>query len=108
MLTSRQLLAGTDRLQTRDGQSRVPTAQRKQGKWGRGGDLCQGKHKKFGEKKSKTNGLFFAQVVNSMFLKMQILAIFIMKFSAMNYRYILPIISKYVTEQRLPFSIANS
>ena len=53
--------------------SRVPTAQEKQGKWPK--NLCQGKHKEFGNA-AKTQGIWFAQVVNSLILKVKDISIF--------------------------------
>ena len=45
---------------------RVPTAQGKQGKW-QNKKSCQGKHREFGNL-AKTQGIWFAQIVNSLIL----------------------------------------
>ena len=58
---------------------RVPTAQGKQGKWPQK-NPCQGKHREFGNF-AKTQGILFAQVVNSLFLKVKDIAIFAAKIS---------------------------
>ena len=52
---------------------RVPTAQGKQGKWPK--NPCQGKHREFGNF-AKTQGILFAQVVNSLILKVKDILVF--------------------------------
>ena len=71
---------------------RVPTAQGKQGKWPKQ-IPCQGKHREFGnftktqgswkfcQNTGKTQGILFAQVINSLFLKVKDTAIFAAKIS---------------------------
>ena len=61
------------------GSVRVPTAQGKQGKW-KNKNPCQGKHREFGNF-AKTQGILFAQVVNSLILKVKDIAIFAAKIS---------------------------
>ena len=53
--------------------ARVPTAQGKPGKWPK--KFRQGKHREFGNF-AKTQGILFAQVVNSLILKVKDTAIF--------------------------------
>ena len=48
---------------------RVPTAQGKRGKW-RKKNRCQGKHQECGNF-AKTQGIWFAQVANSLILKVK-------------------------------------
>ena len=57
--------------------NRVPTAQGKQGKWPKK-IPCQGKHKEFGNF-AKTQEIWFAQVVNSLILKVKDVSIFAAK-----------------------------
>ena len=67
---------------------RVPTAQGKQGKWPKK-IPCQGKHKEFGNS-ATTLGILFAQVVNSLLLKIQdvvIISCKILDFSAVRFGY---------------------
>ena len=56
-----------------------PTAQRKQGKWPQK-NACQGKYREFGNY-AKTQGIWFAQVVNSLILKLKDIAMFAAKIS---------------------------
>ena len=60
-------------------QIRVPTAQGKQGKWPQ--NSCQGKHRNLEilPKHRKTQGIGFAQVVNSLTLKVKDISIFFYK-----------------------------
>ena len=58
---------------------RVPTAQGKQGKWVKK-NPGQGKHREFG-KFAKTQGIWFAQVINSLILKVTNILIFAAKIS---------------------------
>ena len=58
---------------------RVPTAQGKQAKWTKK-NPCQGKHREFGNF-AKTQGILFAQVVNSLILKVKDIVIFAVKIS---------------------------
>ena len=53
---------------------RVPTAQGKQGKWPQK-NPCHGKHREFGNL-AKTQGIWFAQVVNSLILKIKYISNF--------------------------------
>ena len=55
---------------------RVSNAQGNQGKWQK--KICQGKHKEF-ENVAKTQGIWFAQVVNSLIVKVKDIAIFVAK-----------------------------
>ena len=61
---------------------RVPTAQGKQGKWPKK-NPCQGKHREFGNF-PKTQGIWFAQVVNSLILKVKDILKFAVKISKKN------------------------
>ena len=59
---------------------RVPTPQGKQGKWQQ--KFRQGKHRKFrnfAKTQEKTQGIWFAQVVNSLILKVKDVSIFAAK-----------------------------
>ena len=58
---------------------RVSTTRGKQGKWPKR-NPCQGKHREF-RSFAKTQGILFAQVVNSLILKVKDNAIFTMKYS---------------------------
>ena len=60
---------------------RVPTAQGKQGKWQN--KFRQGKHREFGNF-VKTQGILFAQVVNSLMPKVKYIAIFAVKISILS------------------------
>ena len=66
-----------------DGIIRVPTAQGKQGKWSK--KILSGKHREFGNF-AKTPGIWFAQVVNSLILKVKDIAIFAAKISIFSPR----------------------
>ena len=57
---------------------RVPTAQRKQGKWPKKNG--QGKHNELGNF-VKTQGIWFAEIVNSLILKVKNISIFAVKIS---------------------------
>ena len=61
---------------------RVPTAQGKTGKTGKMAKInpCQGKHRNFG-KFAKTRGIWFAQVVISLILKLKDISVFAAKIS---------------------------
>ena len=55
----------------------MPTAQGKRGKWPKK-NPCQGKHREF-ENFAKTQGIWFAQVVNSLVLKVKDISKFAVK-----------------------------
>ena len=63
------------------GGDRVPTAQGKRGKWPKK-KTCRGKHREFGNC-DKTQGIWFAQVVNSKILKVKDISIFAAKMSCL-------------------------
>ena len=62
----------------RGSEIRVPTAQGKQGKWPK--KFPARKHREFGNF-AKTRGIWFAQVVNSLILKVKDISIFAAKIS---------------------------
>ena len=62
---------------------RVPTAQGKHGKLIKKKFACQGKHREFGNF-AKTQGILFAQVVNSLILKVTDIAIISILFQKLD------------------------
>ena len=67
-----------EKLQTGYPLHRVPTAQGKQEKWPK--KSLSGKHRKFGNS-AKTQGIWFAEVVNSQILKVKDISILAVKIS---------------------------